>query len=295
MTRGLLAVLLCGVVLCTWALAQEPQPPTDKDEPPLRLKKKGTPDDAKPDQPKKPAAEDKKPGDAAKEPETAEPQEDEKEVLNRVAKNMRSLEERLANKELGDGTRQVGDDILKDLESLIRSMENPPSGGGGGESQNDPSGGANDQKNKGGQSGGGGQSSPSGGGKRGGQRKQGGGSQPQPGGGKNGGGQQPGGGGNQPPPDKQPGKNPMGGGQGEKNNDPSGGNKQNNGKAGNDNKDGDLSHNADLYKDIWGHLPEAMRNEMNAYSSDKEMIPKYDALIKKCSRTIAEQSSRKDK
>src|SRR5438309_2352606 len=100
MTRGLLAVLLCGgLVLSTLALAQEPQPPADKDEPPLRLKKKGTADDAKPDQPKKPAAEDKKPDDPAKESEPAEPQEDEKEVLSRVAKNMRSLEERLANKE----------------------------------------------------------------------------------------------------------------------------------------------------------------------------------------------------
>src|ERR1700693_4970724 len=95
-------------------------------------RKNRTPTRPEPVQPQKPAVEDKKPDDPAKEPEPAEPQEDEKEVLSRVSKNMRSLEERLANKELGDGTRQVGDDIMKDLESLIRSLENPPSGGGGG-------------------------------------------------------------------------------------------------------------------------------------------------------------------
>ena len=81
--------------------------------------------------------------------------------------------------------------------------------------------------------------------------------------------------------------------EGEKNNDPTGASNKN--RTSNNDKGGDLNNNADLYKDIWGHLPEALRAEMNAYSSDKEMIPKYDALIKRCSRTIAEQSSRKDK
>jgi len=303
MTRAIMAVLLCGgVLLATWAYAQEPQPPTDKDEPPLRLKKKPRPDEDKPEpakEPKKPAAEDKKPDEPAKEPEAAEPEQNDKEVLDRVAKNMRSLEERLANKELGDGTRQVGDDILKDLESLIRSMENPPSGGSGGDAQSDPSGSSKDQQGqsgKNGQSGKSGQRGPSGG-KRGDSKNQGGlggGSQQQPGGRKNSGGagQQPGGG--QSKPDNQPGPKPVGDGQTDKNNDPTGTSNKNRTGGGND-MNGDLNNNADLYKDIWGHLPEALRAEMNAYSTDKEMIPKYDALIKKCSRTIAEQSSRKDK
>jgi hypothetical protein len=285
MIRQMVAVLLAsGLLLTTWALAQEPRPPADKDEPPLRLKKKPRPDDDKPDQPKepkKPAAEDKKPDEPGKEPEPAEPAENEKEVLDRVAQNMRSLEERLANKELGDSTRQVGDDILKDLESLIRAMENPPQGGGGGDAQSDPSGASNDQKNQSGKSG---QRSPSGSGQRGNRSSRGGNSQ------------QPGGGssrtGSQPKPDKQGDGNPMPGGQTDKNNNPSGTSDKNR-KGATDEKAGELNKNADLFKDVWGHLPEALRAEMNAYSTDKEMIPKYDALIKKCSRTIAEQSSRK--
>jgi hypothetical protein len=287
MIGRILALLLAsGLLLTTWALAQEPQPPADKDEPPLRLKKKPRPDEDKPDQPKeprKPAAEDKKPDEPGREPEPAEQQEKEKDVLDRVAKNMRSLEERLANKELGDGTRQVGDDILKDLESLIRAMENPPQGGGGGEAQNDPSGSSKDQKNQSGQSGSSGQRSPSGG-QRGNRSSRGGNSQ------------QPGGGssrtGSQPKADKQGNSNPMADGQPEKNSGPSGTSDKNR-KGGTDEKAGELNKNADLYKDVWGHLPEALRAEMNVYSTDKEMIPKYDALIKKCSRAIAEQSSRK--
>ncbi len=278
MTRHILAVLLAGGVFLTgWAFAQEP--PADKDEPPLRLKKKVSPDEPEPSkEPKKPAAEEKKPDEPGKEPEPAEPEENDKEVLDRVAKNMRSLEERLANKELGEGTRQVGDDILKDLESLIRMSENPPQGGGGEDSQNNPAGASNDPKNPGGKSS---QRSPSGGRKRGDKSSQQGnggngtGSQP------SGSSRKPGGGG------KQPGDQPTGGGQ-KPGTDPMG-------KGGKDDKTDPLNPNADLYKDIWGHLPEALRAEMNAYSSDKEMIPKYDALIKKCSRTIAEQGSRKDK
>jgi hypothetical protein len=51
--------------------------------------------------------------------------------------------------------------------------------------------------------------------------------------------------------------------------------------------------NADLYKDIWGHLPEALRAEMNAYSNPQPFMNKYDELIKKYYTTIAEKGRRK--
>ena len=35
-------------------------------------------------------------------------------------------------------------------------------------------------------------------------------------------------------------------------------------------------HNADLYKDVWGHLPETLRAEMNAYSNTKGFMPEYE-------------------
>jgi len=301
MIRTVSAVLLVsGLLLATWSMAQDPQPPREKEgekeEPPLRLKKKPKPGEEKPDQPtepKKPAAEDKKTDEPAKDPEPTEAQENEKEVFDRVAKNMRSLEERLANKELGDAIRQTGEDIAKDLDSLIRAMESPPpqgGAGGGDESQNDPQNSPNGGKSQGSQKN---QSSQKNQAKQSGQKNRGN-AQQQPGGqrtGSSGSGTTPGDSG-QMKPEKRPGQNPMGA-QAEKNNVPTGTSNKN--RTSDDKNGGELNNNADLYKDIWGHLPEALRAEMNAYSSDKEMIPKYDALIKKCSRAIAEQSSRKDK
>ncbi len=43
---------------------------------------------------------------------------------------MKSVEDRLINKELNEGTRQLKDDIIKDLDSLIKMAENPPPSGG---------------------------------------------------------------------------------------------------------------------------------------------------------------------
>jgi len=51
--------------------------------------------------------------------------------------------------------------------------------------------------------------------------------------------------------------------------------------------------NFEEYKDVWGHLPESLRAEMNAYSNPAPFMPKYDDLIKKYYRTIAEQGRRK--
>ena len=51
--------------------------------------------------------------------------------------------------------------------------------------------------------------------------------------------------------------------------------------------------NADLYKEVWGHLPESLRAEMNAYSNPQPFMPRYDDLIKKYYRTIAEQGRKK--
>ncbi len=48
---------------------------------------------------------------------------------------------------------------------------------------------------------------------------------------------------------------------------------------------------ADLYKDIWGHLPETMRQEMDAYSREQFMA-KYHDLLKKYYSTLAEKGRR---
>jgi hypothetical protein len=55
---------------------------------------------------------------------------------------------------------------------------------------------------------------------------------------------------------------------------------------------GEMSKIADLYKDIWGHLPETLRQDMNQYSREQFMA-KYNELLKQYYATIAEKGRRK--
>ena len=65
----------------------------------------------------------------------------------------------------------------------------------------------------------------------------------------------------------------------------------NNARGGNGPK-GEMSKIADVYKDIWGHLPETLRQEMNQYSREQFMA-KYNELLKQYYATIAEKGRRK--
>jgi Ca-activated chloride channel family protein len=221
--------------------------------------------------------------------------EDDKEVLQRVSKTMRSLEDKLANHELDESTLQLGDDILKDIDSLMKRSQQPPdSGEEGGESNPSGGSGQDDQQQQGAQ----GQKQQ----KQGPSQKQAGGQgqkQRQKQGGKQGsqkGRQQRGGkqqAGKQQARGQQPGGQQTGAqGQPSQNNTAKG-NGQQPGAGGNQDKPREPNPNADLYKDIWGHLPEALRAEMNAYSNPQPFIPKYDDLVKKYYRNIAEQGRRK--
>jgi hypothetical protein len=53
-----------------------------------------------------------------------------------------------------------------------------------------------------------------------------------------------------------------------------------------------MSKIADLYKDVWGHLPETLRQEMDQYAREKFMA-KYGDLLKQYYATIAEKGHRK--
>ena len=273
-TAGFLAVAVSTVYA---------EPPADADDPPV-LKKKGAPqidDSPKPEADKKDTDKAKKPGDAPKPdadkgapPEQS--QQDAEEVLKRVAKNMHAIEKRLANKELGDATRQAQDDALKDLDSLIDLTENPPESKDGqsesssssdSASKPDPSQPSASKPGPSGPSSGKGKSQGRGKGKGRGSRTN---------RGNNHGSQS--GAGGESSADKQPG--------GQQPGDPF------NGKGGKETMTA-KDHNADLYKDVWGHLPETLRAEMNAYSNTKGFMPEYEALISKYYRTIAEQGRRK--
>jgi hypothetical protein len=43
----------------------------------------------------------------------------------------------------------------------------------------------------------------------------------------------------------------------------------------------------------WGNLPESVRAQMDAYSNPQPFMPRYDDLVKKYYRTIAEQGRKK--
>jgi hypothetical protein len=299
--RHLAVGLLVGTfVLAGLAIAQDPP---GGDDPPVRLKKKNRPDAA--DQPKedppKPAEQPKdkpkdKPKDQAKDqpkegddpPPAEEKEMDEAEVLNRVGKNMRTSEDRLDNAELTDATRQVQEDILKDLDSLINQQKN--GGGGGGDDQQNQNQNQqqqnNDQQNQGGQKqnqGGGqakvGMGKPKGGLKGGQQQQQ----------AKRG--QKPGQGrgqGEQMAKAGQ-GEKPERGGQQQPNQQPS----KEGGAGVNQTPPGEPTKLAELFKNEWGHLPETMRAEMNAYSREQFMA-KYNDLIKQYYSSVAEKSRKKD-
>jgi hypothetical protein len=266
MMRRLLALLLFGVVgLAGFALAQEPPA---KEEPPVRLKKKKPRgedkprvDPDKPDEKKDDKAEKK--DDKKTEPRDPEPvtqQEEEKEVLQRVVKNVHNVGERLAKNDLGEATQQTQRDILKDLDSLIQRSENPPQGneeqddnqsggGGGGGSKNKGARGAKMQSKRGGAKSGTRLGSSS-------QAM----SKSSPGKGKLGG---------------KDGKNGKGGGGGHKDNP-------------------QRNRAVDLHKhDVWGHLPQTLRPQMDAYSNAQPFMLKYDDLVKRYYQTIAEQGRRK--
>src|SRR5437588_7749251 len=132
MSRRFLPLLCAGVfALAGLALAADEPPAKQPDEPPLRLKKKKPADEppkvepgktepgkGEPAKPAKPGEKKEPPRAEDKEPEAEQPEIDEKEVLARITKNMRAVEEKLAKREITDGTRQTQDDILKDLDLL---------------------------------------------------------------------------------------------------------------------------------------------------------------------------------
>ena len=45
---------------------------------------------------------------------------------------------------------------------------------------------------------------------------------------------------------------------------------------------------ADLYKDVWGHLPDRLRQEMDLYYREKFM-PRYSELLRQYYAALAEQ------
>lgn len=253
------------------------------DDDPPRLKKKVKPADdgaAKKDEPKQKT--EPKPDDKPRLPEKPkvedepdktppEPEINEQEVLNRLNKDLCTAEERLGNKDLSEGTKQVQRDILKGLEDLIKASQSSSQ-----QDQQDQSGGASQdqqqqqqqQKQQQAKGSTGNRKNQTKGQNQRGERQARRNQRRQQMAGKN---QQQGEEQQQNDQQQQAGNNPGGGVKGQEN---------------------DPNRNADLFKDIWGHLPYSMRAEMNAYGREKFMT-KYEDLIKRYYDRAARESRRK--
>jgi hypothetical protein len=203
----------------------------------------------------------------------AAPAEDKsKELLERVAKNLEAAEDRLKQRDPGDKTRDIQADIVKDLDELIKQQKQQQQNQQQQSSQQKMGGGSETGQTR--------------------QSKGGGGQKTQPKGQKDG------------PP--QTAQGPKNGGQPNKS-QPKSGNPsekkdgtgkekagQMNAKSGGDKsadkKAADAA--ADLFRDVWGHLPLTQRQEMDAYSRDR-MMPRYREQIEQYYRSLAEQNRRK--
>jgi hypothetical protein len=243
--------------------------------------------------------EEKKEGKKNEEPDVPDDDgEAAKETVNRIQKNMRVSEDRLKKKDSGEVTQGVQRDILKDLDKLIeqnkRQQQQQQQQGGGGSSssrrlqqQKQNGRGQKDQQANSKQSGK--------------DQQQNGGSQKQKGGkdkeGKDKNGK------DKEGKDKN-GKDKEGKDKGGKDKegkdkegkDKNGKDKDKNGEkgkgGGGDSKDPG-SKIAELYKDIWGHLPEKMRQEMDTYSRE-QFMDRYKGLLKQYYSTLSEKGRGKE-
>jgi hypothetical protein len=281
MIHRILALVAVAFFLLNFVLA---------DDDPPRLKKKVKPGDENAPKKEEPKVKDKeKPKEPPRLPEKPkvgddddmpppEPEIDEQEVLNRVAKDMRASEDRLGKKDLSEGTRQVQRDIVKGLDDLIKQSQN---GGQQGQDdqqdqQNNQGGASQDQQKQKQQQR---QKQASG---AAGKRKQ--------------KGMQ-----NQRA-QREARRMQKRGQQGQAQRKPQQGDQQdqandqqqagNNPGGGRGGQTGEMNKIADVYKDIWGHLPETLRAEMDAYGREKFMA-KYEELIKRYYDRAARESRRK--
>src|SRR5262245_1904119 len=240
----------------------------------------------------------------------ADPKQSEEDIdvhktSERIAENAQKAGDRLKEKDPGEDTQKIQQEIVKDIDALIKKAQQPPpmsSDMNPMPMMPPPMGGAQQKSPMGGGGAGGGQQSksPMGG--------MGGSSQPKAGGGGSGGSESKQG--QRQRRDRQPrGDRPMGTGDPMANTGAGGMNPM---PASPESKDGQMGKTdrptgdgggvrfgqmspkrkdeklADLYKDLWGQLPDRLRQEMDLYYREKFM-PRYSELLRQYYAALAEQ------
>ena len=191
------------------------------------------------------------------EEDSAKPKQEEENKFDRVAKGMRSASEKLDGKMTGDETTQIQEQVIRDLDDLIKQLQNPPPNGGRGGGGGGSSGGGSSK------SGGGGGSSRQ-------QRASGrdGNSQPQGG----------------TPKQQAQGNGTDQGGQDRKDAEGSDERTDSERKAA-----AEATRKKKLEIDVWGHLPPHLRDQLlNTYG--ERMLPKYESLVKQFYEALSEQA-----
>lgn len=218
------------------------------------------------------------PGVDRSEPMPDEPQDPAK-ILERVTKNARSAGDRLKELDAGEQTRKTQDQVLQDIDRLLKQNENsppPPSGGGGmsemppadgGVMKPPPSGGSGMNPMPMGNSGSGRQRPPRGSGMPD--------SQPMNPGGMKEPIMQPAGGTGTKDPMMQPGS-------------PMNSLNQSGTPMGPGSKAPPLPNEDPFTKQVWGHLPEKLRQQASQYYREQYM-PKYQEMLKRYYSDLAER------
>ncbi len=315
-------IMLFSLLLLSGAMiAQEKEavPAQDKsgDEAPAKLKKKKATPDVPQDKPKDSAivpSDKNKPeiNPEKKKEKGLRPEKDidlpkdnleEEEIFGRIGKNLKDVDDRLGNLELGETTLQKQRDILEDIDKLLKKNQNNQKESQQSQSKSSSKSESSDKQSKGSPDNQDANSKDSEKGQD--KQKQGGPKQDQQG--ADSGKQQKQGGTGKADPDGKPDA-----GKGQPKNMQGKGDKgsseksevANQGKGGDqDSKSGNggksdpskdkLNPAADVFKEAWGHLPETLRAELNAYGVPNQFMDRYDEMIRKYYAKVAEKGARK--
>jgi hypothetical protein len=323
-------IMLCSLLLVSGAMiAQEKEsvPTQEKsgDEGPVKLKKKKASTVEPQEKPKDPAIvpsdknkpesnpEKKKDKDKDQDQGPQPPKEmdqpkdnlEEEEIFGRIGKNLKDVDDRLGNLELGEATLQKQRDILEDIDKLLKKNQNNQKDSQQSQSKSSSKSESSNKQPKGSPDNQDSNSNDSDKGQGQDKQKQGGPKQGQQG--EDSGKQQKQGGQGKADPDGKPnagkgqpkdmqGKGDKGSseksevanqGKGDDTNSKSG-----DGGKSDPSKD-KVNPAADVFKEAWGHLPETLRAELNAYGVPNQFMDRYDEMIRKYYAKVAEKGSRK--
>ena len=319
-------IMLCSLLLVSGAMiAQEKEavPTQEKsgDEGPVKLKKKKAMPAEPQEKPKDPAIvpsdknkpesnpEKKKDKDQGTPPpkEMDQPKDnlEEEEIFGRIGKNLKDVDDRLGNLELGEATLQKQRDILEDIDKLLKKNQSNQSQSNQSQSKSSSKSESSNKQPKGSPDNQDSNANDSDKGQD--KQKQGGPKQGQQG--AESGKQQKQGAQAKADPDGKPdaGKGQPKDMQGQGKSDKGSSEKSevaNQGKGDDKNsKSGDggktepskdkVNPSADVFKEAWGHLPETLRAELNAYGVPNQFMDRYDEMIRKYYAKVAEKGARK--